>query len=402
MSLIHIASRLRYAVSNPHGWQQFLDEKYDGGKAQVPNPNHETVKRYPQVSVNHAMKDEHYRKHIQDEYHRWYGENKEKAKTRGRPKKVSPESVAKPESVETVGDVPKYGPHKALLGKYTVDGMLEKYKDTFWDGDSTHKEYTKFNVKSIQYSKTLAISYRQYTDLIKDKKEYEGLLKMMEERGDLSENSYMEEGYKNCKAQIHRYREVLKLIHSPDFAKIEIAGLSKFHTEKVISTEVLSLTDDWNTSSVSGSAAKMYRYLESKGVKGSSGSVEHNPTDMLSISVQDALQKAYAYQQAVFKHLGIKEITLYRGVSDDQLETDPPSHGDSVKIKARHASSWTSNPEVSLRFGSRVVKTTVSVDRIFLSPIVDKQFDGGYAMSESEFVVMGSEDLDCEVFLTPR
>jgi hypothetical protein len=111
---------------------------------------------------------------------------------------------------------------------------------------------------------------------------------------------------------------------------------------------------------------------------------------------KDILMEGYAYQQAVFKHLGITHVTLYRGVKDDRLDTVPPSHGDKVQIKSRPASSWSASPKTAQIFGDRMIKATVPVERILMSPITYNPFGG--ASSESEYVVIGAEDLEGEVF----
>jgi hypothetical protein len=45
----------RRAQETPDLWKQFLDEKYDGGKKQVPNPNPNTKESHPKVSVSTIM-----------------------------------------------------------------------------------------------------------------------------------------------------------------------------------------------------------------------------------------------------------------------------------------------------------------------------------------------------------
>jgi hypothetical protein len=371
MSLIHIASRLLISSKE---WKDFLAEKYEGGKKKIPNPNKDTVKKYPHVSVNSALKDAHFKKHLYEEYYRWRREDSQEL-----PKPKPP--------------VEPYEHHKALLGEYTVKGMLKKYDLDF--ANIAHTDGGK---------KTLEKSVSRYKDLGNEIFAHKHMLQNIDNP---EVNKYgatkasVEMNIRDLEPQFHRYEKIIKMMEVSDFSKIEIEGLSNYVRNDVSTPLMRGVTDGWNTSATSYEANKINKYLLSKGVKGSLMTYDRSPVDDIDITpkFEDLMTKAYAYQQAVFKHLGIKEITLYRGVSDPILDREPPSHGDPVKISARPASSWTSNPEVSLRFGGRVVKTTVSVERILLSAILDPQLDGGSALSESEFVVMGSEDLECEVFL---
>jgi hypothetical protein len=121
-------------------------------------------------------------------------------------------------------------------------------------------------------------------------------------------------------------------------------------------------------------------------------------SDMLTDDeLKGLLRKGYAYQQSVFKHLGVTHVTLYRGVTDKQLDTVPPSHGDKVQIQARPASSWSINPTVACDFGSRIVKCQVPVENILASAMVQPYFANNPS-TEFEYVVIGTEGLECEVF----
>ena len=391
MSLTTIAMRLRYAVSNPHGWQQFLDEKYEGGKALVNNPDPDGRKK--RVSVNYALKTESFRHRLSEEYHKWYGENKEKAKNRGRPKKVNPDS--KPVSVPTVEEpkvveVPKYGPHKALLGKFTVEGMLERFRE--------HIEKMDLNIPTMAENEAMNNAMVKSLDKLKG---FDGNVEYYQARVDESPDSYNYEKYKrslrNAMVCKQRMDAVKELMTSDGFKQIEMAGLSNYYNPDVTSSSATGVYGDWIGSSTMTGSYKIHNYLRAKGVKGTH-ETERYPA-VVSEGLERDFQRDYAYQQAVFKHWGITHITLYRGIKDPQLETEPPMHGDKVKVKTREASSWTANPEVGTRFGTRMVKCRVPVEQIFASPIVYPYFDGGTSMSESEYVVMGAEDLDCEVFL---
>lgn len=48
-------SMRRWAQEGPDLWSEFLDEKYEGGKKKVPNPNPETKDRSPKVAISTVL-----------------------------------------------------------------------------------------------------------------------------------------------------------------------------------------------------------------------------------------------------------------------------------------------------------------------------------------------------------
>jgi len=56
-------------------WDDFLKERYDGGKKKVPNTNKDTRDTYPEVTVNHLLKtDKDFSERLRREYKSWGGE----------------------------------------------------------------------------------------------------------------------------------------------------------------------------------------------------------------------------------------------------------------------------------------------------------------------------------------
>ena len=382
MSLTTIAMRLRYAVSNPHGWQQFLDEKYEGGKALVNNPDPDGRKK--QVSVNYALKTESFRHRLSEEYHKWYGENKEKAKNRGRPKKVNPDSkpVSAPETTPEPPIKAVYGPHKALLGQYTVEGILEQYKDHF---QSLMNQIPRKAVNEGKESNQ-NVNYLFNNALSKSDAK-------------LSDNiSYwMQLG--NFKGKIQKAKKAK--IKRDNVLKMNIWGYSMFLRPEIDldSTCVLG----WTCSTTDPESKKLFKFLSDSDVKGSKQDFYETPAVWESSSEErifkEKIAKGYAYQQAVFKHLDVTHIDLYRGIASPNLNSK--SIGDRVQIQSREASSWSGNPEVASRFGTHIIHCRVPVERIILSPIVGKRLEGDSFLAESEFVVMGAEDLEgCRILLS--
>ena len=373
MSLTTIAMRLRYAVSNPHGWQQFLDEKYDGGSKMVHNPNTATQKKFPEVAVSTALKDENFRYRIEAEYHNWYMKSK--------PKEPSGKSF-----------------HENLLGKYSVDDTLKEYKDFFNKGSAGSPQQDKV-MKKIDMG--IKIKLRDEQEKI-DNVQHTLDAGVNWNRQPLTEYDItkLNKSLGKSKANIKVYQDI-----DAEVKKINpvlIHGMKEYFQPKAIPPSVAKkLTNAWLQDSNQKEAKYLQKFLSDKGVKGTQHNVDYDIGDFLPETFDDDLAKAYSYQQAVFKHMGVTHIDLYRGVRDPSIETEPPTHGTKVSVKTREASSWSSNPAVCPKFGTRIIKCRVPVEHIILSSITSPAMDGNSKMGESEYVVMGAEELDCEVFSSP-
>jgi hypothetical protein len=105
---------------------------------------------------------------------------------------------------------------------------------------------------------------------------------------------------------------------------------------------------------------------------------------------------AYSYQQTLFKKLGIKNLTLYRGVQtskDYDLKTK-------VTIDSRPCASTSNNRDMAVRFGNHLIKYKVPAKNVFISPFLAHYLSGstslqdsGESSDEDEYVVMGVTDL---------
>lgn len=58
-------------------FEKFLDEKYQGGAAKIPNPNPETREKWPTISFQTALKDEGFRRKVTQEFEHWKSEQKD-------------------------------------------------------------------------------------------------------------------------------------------------------------------------------------------------------------------------------------------------------------------------------------------------------------------------------------
>lgn len=109
--------------------------------------------------------------------------------------------------------------------------------------------------------------------------------------------------------------------------------------------------------------------------------------------LQAYAKKLYDYQQAYFKHAGLKELTLYRGVNGATV--DGASEGIAVSVDSRELASFTADPNVAKGFG-RVIAFKVPVDRVFacslVRPGIGSETHKG-SFGEAEFLIMGASDL---------
>ena len=116
----------------------------------------------------------------------------------------------------------------------------------------------------------------------------------------------------------------------------------------------------------------------------------------------NALSYAYAFQQELFKQMGLKSFEVYRGVRDDVLLNEisggSRSKEDSVKIKTRPTASTSNTLAIGKSFGNVCLSFEVPIENIILSPFVSKKLssDGrtyGGIFDEDEYVVAGLIDI---------
>lgn len=93
-------------------------------------------------------------------------------------------------------------------------------------------------------------------------------------------------------------------------------------------------------------------------------------------------QETYKQTQAMFKKIGVKELTVYRGMEDVSI-------GDKVQLNP--LSSFATNKGEARSFGDTVIKMKVPVDRIYSTSIT-----GPGCYDEDEVIVLGGV-YPCEV-----
>lgn len=352
--------RLKSAAKD---WQRFLEEKYEGGRKKIRNPNSDTKDVYPEVSFNTAMKDEHFRKHVEEDYKQWKGSDTENHNF-----SVAPPLKSKVKE-QLVSD-------EISVAKSSVVSVYETYLN-----DPDYMVRDIINLCEIISSQN----------------------KTQDDAGGFSESNYYSQKYINydlcakyLKGLSEKERFCIDGIYNISSKFID----SIYPDEKIPHTNIWQ---DWMYDSASYSSLKICKWLKSMGVSGSLTDSDANRLQLSESIDEDTceiLKKAYTYHQSVFKHLGITHVTLYRGVSDDQLENEPPLHGDKVKVGTRPMSSWSPNPQIGLGFGTRIIQCKVPVERIIASAMTVEKM-GHATDSEFEYVVLGAEDFECEVFGKP-
>jgi hypothetical protein len=292
------------SVNLPPNFQDFLDEKYDGGKQKVTNTNLDTKGTYPQVSVNTLVDtDSSYRRKLFKEYLFW----KDKRGVDKQPKKDS----------------------------FLNTKLFESYK------------------KQISEDTTLLTQRNKYKRIEED----EGSFQALSEVG-------------------------------------TVFASSLFKTLDVSEKEVLfDFVKDWQKASDSKEAWALHNYLLEHGVKGSSFGKKDEHKNVLTQDHRDLFNKAYAWQQACFAFLGVKTVTLYRGVTN----VGPLTKGDKVKVESRPSCSFSLDSYVASNFG-KVLQYEIPVDKIFMSPFVSKRLgesnESSNLENEEEYIVLGSSDME--------
>lgn len=161
--------------------------------------------------------------------------------------------------------------------------------------------------------------------------------------------------------------------------------------------------DDWRESSGGRYSQGLHGLAAESGVVGYRSPYEEKDEDVTKSreagtrdeALKSYAKKAYLFQQAFFKHIGLKEVTMFRGVQGQGLETDPPTQGDDVAVKTRELSSFSTDYGVAFSFG-RTLQFKVPVDRVFgsylIRPGIGSKLDKS-SWGEAEMLVMGASEL---------
>jgi len=124
----------------PPKWDEFLKAKYEGGKKKIPNPNPETRKDYPTVSLSTALKDKGIYNRVLEEYKKWIkGEPEEKKPEEKKPEEKKPEEK-KPEEKKPEEKAPVY---ETLDSKEKRRAFVQKAANAVYQLNPDHKNALK-------------------------------------------------------------------------------------------------------------------------------------------------------------------------------------------------------------------------------------------------------------------
>ncbi len=160
--------------------------------------------------------------------------------------------------------------------------------------------------------------------------------------------------------------------------------------------------NSWTGSSVSAPSQKVHGALSKLGVQGHKTEEDERQkaqsfreTGSEDKKLQEYLGKVYAFTQAFYKHIGVKEVTLFRGVEDAALVKAEDFQ--EVSIETRELSSYTTNPDIAKLFG-RPIAFKVPVEQILWSNLNSTQI---HDTDEAEVAVMGASSLTGYTFGGP-
>ena len=344
----------------PARWQEWLDKTQQGGKKRVQNPNAKTKSSHPDVAFTTGLKDKTFMQKAMKEYYEWIKKNpeksskpKEETKEEPKPKPEAPKSNAK-------------SPFK--MDKKRIDTIIEKHGAKF-------KELISSNLSDKDLDDALSKHQDRYGDA-------------------------------GAASKLMSRNEKLLHLHGKKVGDY----IQSQYSENVRESQDYYMSG-WRNSSGSRGAQNLYGFLEAQGIKGhrTPGEVDSDQVTSNRKSgvggkdLKEYFEEIQHYQQAFFQHLGIKELTLFRGVRGQGTE-DLKDH-DTVQLESRELSSFSLNPKVADGFaegGGKMFAVKVPVELIFESPLTRPQIGvGGGTLDESEIVVMGASELELTVTKVP-
>jgi hypothetical protein len=359
----------------PARWQDWLDAVHEGGRKKVPNPNSETRDRYPDVSYSTALKDKNVFKKAIEDYHEWVKKNPEK----DAPKKVQPQSE---EDSSKATPPKKEAPSSKPAPKTPVLNLKDPLKVSAADLDKIiTKHKASFDKLAIEMKAAVGSYEKNYASMTSS---------MGNKVPDYAVKEFKE------------LSETEKMLH---VAGHRIGALF----EKSLSDEDKKLQEtlviNWQNSSSNSTSTQVHGALSTLGVEGYQTAKDkekkmYRDAGMKKQEWKAYMGKVYAFTQAYYKHIGLKEITLYRGVVDKGL--DKASVGDEVGIKTRELSSFTQDPKMAAQFG-HPLKMKVPVANILWSnltaPMMTEKEPPGHG--EGEISVMGASKIPGKIIGKP-
>ena len=345
----------------PARWRDWLDEIHDGGKKLVPNPNPNTRDRNPEVTFNTALKDKAFFRSALKEYYNWVGKQKDDETQSGKnPADTEPISEPKPNGGDpehpskSKGEDESFNPLK-LDGKQ-LDTIIKENKEQF---DRITEEMTK----SVKSFKSAHMKKRYPGD------QYPNKFKKAFDRLTPQEQALWAGGDKLGK-------------HFQDYMSKQDAEVQQVGRGAVAGWRIAG---DFTESE---SVQNLIGMVEAWGIKGSrtpkeeeGEAKEFREDGAKSKKLNEYAQKAYEYSQAYYKHLGIKELTLFRGVQGQGL--DKAKKGQDASMDTRAVSSFSYDASRATAFGT-ALEFKIPVENILMSNTTHPELG-----TEAEILVMG-------------
>jgi len=343
-------------------WLQWLESQHQGGKSKVPNPNPETRERFKEVSFSTALRDDAFKSRALKEFEAWKGKQEEQGLSEA-PAKKEPK--------------PKSAPKKKLTPVEKLDA-----------GDALFSKVSREQVRK-------AVQDLRETGQSKKKARIES------EHTSPWAKSYFE-----------------KMDETDTFLHFAAAEVGEYFKKNVLPESIKHTHGDavngWTGSSTGTEGYTLSAAVENLGFFGSlaegddtSEYKEQKRMTKGNTNYNSWLQAVHTFQQEVFREMGVKEITLYRGVQNQDISAVEGRmfggirSGDAVTMDTRAASSYSHDPRIAAKFGT-VLKYKVPVENIILSPMVAPELGsaegtGSTNFGEAEFVVMGASMLEGEM-----
>jgi hypothetical protein len=154
----------------------------------------------------------------------------------------------------------------------------------------------------------------------------------------------------------------------------------------------------WQSNSGNQNAHELMGALEELGLKGGPKKWEGSTAEAgrsagrKNKELKNAIAKALAYAQLVYDGLGVKDVTVYRGTSNDGAVA--ADTGKKVTMpNARELTSFSIRPSTAYGFNQRQIKYRVPARNLFLSPVTLASLGPPPPHGEAEYIVADLADL---------
>lgn len=346
----------------PARWKEWLDKTKEGGKRKVPNPNPESRKKSPQVSFSTALKDKATFQRAMKEYREWA----KRAPEDDEPKEKGIEDDDLDEREPAQEEAPP-----AKTPKFKTKGTLGATEAEIAEVEKVHAE--------------------KFASIYEDMQELE--------------DNYVRTLTAEAKAKYNKL--------PPEEQNVVMGGhlVGKYFEDEVLTPEEKTIHDayydNWRRSSGHPKSQELHGIAQKSGVVGyPTAKEEHDPKveafredGTQNKELQAYARKAYLFQQAFFKHIGLKEMTMHRGIQGQGLDDDPPSEGEDIAVKTRELSSFSTDYGAAKSFG-RTVEFRVPVERVFgsylIRPAIGSNLSKG-SYREAEMLVLGASELSGKI-----